>query len=44
MCAIICRIEQASPLPRAVSSGLNQLKHPFALLAGCCSGMSKAKP
>src|SRR5258708_26218752 len=26
--AIICRIEQASPCPRAVSSGLNQLKTP----------------
>src|SRR5260370_487180 len=31
--AIICRIEQASPCPRAVSSGLNQLKQPSTLLA-----------
>ena len=44
MRAIICRIEQASPLPRAVSSGLNQLKQPLALFAGCCSGISNAKP
>ena len=35
--AIICRIEQASPLSRAVSSGLNQLKQPLALFDACCS-------
>jgi len=42
--AIICLIEQASPLSRAVSSGLNQLKQPLALLNGCCWGISNAKP
>ena len=42
--AIICLIEQASPLSRAVSSGLNQLKHPLGLLDACCSGISSAKP
>jgi len=42
--AIICRIEPASPLSRAMSSGLNQLKQPLALLDGFCSGISSAKP
>ena len=42
--AIICLIEQASPLSRAVSSGLNQLKQPLALFDGCCCGISNAKP
>lgn len=31
--ATICRIEAASPWPRRVSPGWNQLKHLLALLA-----------
>jgi len=41
---IICLIEEASPRPRLLSCGLNQLKHPLALFDSCCSGISNAKP
>ena len=33
-----------SPVPRLVSPTANQLKQPFELLTGRCSGNSKAKP
>lgn len=42
--AVICRIDSASPQPRRVSSGSNQLKHRLGLLARRCSGKSTAKP
>ena len=32
ICAIICRIEQASPSSRATSLGLNQLKQPLRVV------------
>jgi len=41
--AIICLIEQASPLSRALSSGLNQLKQPLALLNDCCWGIRQCE-
>lgn len=42
--AIIWRIGRVSPLSRALSSGLNQLKQPLALFDAFCSGISNAKP
>ena len=43
-CATICRIDSASPDPRAVSPGSNQLKHRLALFAVRCSANTSAKP
>ena len=40
----ICRMDNASPLPRWISPASNQLKQPLGLLDRCCSGSSRAKP
>jgi hypothetical protein len=44
MTAIMAAIEAASPRPRAVSPGSNQLKQRLGLLAATCSGARTAKP
>ncbi len=44
MVAIIDAMEAASPSPRRMSSGLNQLKQVLGLLSAFCSTASTAKP
>ncbi len=43
-CSIIWRMEATSPRSRLTSSGWNQLKHRWGLLAPFCSGQSTANP
>lgn len=42
--AVICRMEAASPWPRAMSPVWNQLKHWLRLLAVVCPGSTTEKP
>ncbi|GAA1523403.1 hypothetical protein GCM10009730_34520 [Streptomyces albidochromogenes] len=42
--SVICLMDSASPEPRRMSAGSNQLKQEFRLLADCCCGSRSAKP
>jgi len=42
--SIMSQIDRASPFPRSVSPGRNQLKPLLGLLEICCCGSRRTKP